>query len=77
MFLRKEHGGVVVDGRQVADTLQCVHCGRHWVPEPGSGKVRGFCRCCMGPTCGAQKCDACLPFEKRLDLYEAGKLGVL
>lgn len=56
-------------------TMQCRHCGKHWTVVPGSGRERGWCMKCAGPVCGAKTCmDTCLPFEKRLDLYEAGKL---
>lgn len=58
-------------GFREADTLQCVHCQAHWVVQPGSGRQRGFCMRCMGPTCGAS-CDACVPFERWLDSVEQG-----
>ena len=46
-------------------TLQCVHCGVHWVYQPGEGKIkRGICLKCMGPTCGNKKCDGCNPYHK-------------
>ena len=41
------------------DTLQCVHCGRHWSVQLGSGKRRGFCSFHMGPLCGSPYCDNC------------------
>ncbi len=56
-------------------TLQCVHCGMHWVPEPGSGRVRGFCLRCHGVTCGKPVCDVCLPYEARIELMEGTKPG--
>lgn len=74
---RRPDGVIVVDGREVADTKQCVHCGCHFVMVKGSGKVRGWCPTCLGITCGRRECDPCLPFEKRLDLYEKGKLPKL
>lgn len=51
---------------QEFDTLQCVHCGLHWRIVHGSGKKRGFCMKCMGPTCGRHKCDECVPYEKQV-----------
>ena len=64
-------------GETQHDTLQCAHCGRHWVVLPGSGRVRGFCLKCMKPTCGAPECDACDPVEAKLQRleqqYEAAK----
>lgn len=53
-------------------TLQCVHCGQVWFPRPGSGRVRGFCRLCMGPVCGPG-CAACVPNEVYLENIEKGR----
>jgi hypothetical protein len=55
-----------------AMTLQCVHCGGHWFPEPGSGKVRGLCYACNGPICGPG-CAKCVPTEVLLENYEKGR----
>ena len=52
------------------DTLQCVHCARHWQVIVGSGRKRGFCMKCMGVTCGSQKCMDCNPWEKQMDIAE-------
>lgn len=70
----RANGYFLVDGIEVAATRQCVHCNRHFLSVKGSGTRRGFCRNCMGITCGRKACDHCLPFEKKLELYEAGKL---
>jgi len=53
------------------DTKQCVHCGGHFQVVPGSGIKRGYCRNCMGVTCGKPECNTCLPFQKWMDLIEA------
>jgi hypothetical protein len=37
------------------DTLQCVHCGKHWMVVKGSGRTRGFCMKCNGVHCGGQQ----------------------
>lgn len=50
-------------------TLQCVHCGGHWIPRPGSGMVRGFCTRCNGPICGPG-CAECVPEEQMLENIE-------
>jgi hypothetical protein len=50
-------------------TLQCVHCGKHWVPRPGSGITRGTCLNCMGPICGPD-CATCVPTEVMLENME-------
>ena len=65
----KPAGAILVDGVQVADTLQCVHCGRHWIPQKGSGRVRGYCLHCQGPVCGPG-CVTCVPLEQRFEQAE-------
>ena len=71
--VRRPKGAIFVDGVQVADTMQCCHCGSHFVPARGSGIKRGFCLLCGQVTCGGPKCDDHVPFEKKLDEYERGK----
>lgn len=66
-------GAIMINGRHVADTLQCVHCGGHFAIVKGSGRRRGFCTLCHGVTCGSRGCLACLPTERRLELREAGR----
>lgn len=59
-YIRKPHGMVFVNGKEVASTLQCCHCGKHWIPKRGSGIRRGLCGFSMQPLCGAQACfDRC------------------
>lgn len=64
------------DGTVEADSLQCGHCGRHWTVRPGSGRRRGFCTCCMRPTCGPS-CPAgtaaCIPQDLFLENIEKGR----
>lgn len=74
-----EHGTHIVSDpgadRPLAEysTLQCVHCGRHWTIVPGSGRVRGFCGRCNGPTCGP-RCDGkCVPEELMLENLARGR----
>lgn len=50
--------------------LQCVHCGMHYEVRPGSGRTRGVCLMCYGPTCGRPGCDPCVPLERRLEMWE-------
>ena len=64
-------GFILIDGKVVAETKVCCHCSKHWVPEPGSGKIRGFCVKCNGHVCGGPECVECRPFEARLDEWEA------
>lgn len=66
----REHGAVVIGGKQVASTSQCCHCGGHFVMVKGSGKRRGFCMRCGQITCGAASCDVCVPLEKQLEIME-------
>jgi len=58
------------DGTVEADTLQCVHCSKHYIVKPGSGKRRGWCTLCAGATCGSVSCATCIPFERKLDMFE-------
>lgn len=53
-------------------TLQCVHCGGHWFPQPGSGRIRGYCSNCNGFVCGPG-CAACVPTEQLLENIEKGR----
>jgi hypothetical protein len=72
LSLRRPSGAIIVDGAQVADTAQCVHCNAHFVMRAGSGTTRGWCRNCNGFVCGP-KCAACVPFEQTLDrLHKIG-----
>lgn len=69
---RQTAGGIVIDGRQVGETHQCVHCGNHWEVKRGSGIARGFCTRCKGTLCGAPYCMKYdIPFEFRIDYTEA------
>lgn len=63
-------GAILLDGQHVADTVQCVHCGGHFVMRKGSGTIRGWCLNCHGMICGPQ-CAVCTPMEQRLALMEA------
>lgn len=63
-------GGSATGWTQIGDTLQCVHCGGHWMPVPGSGRRRGWCYRCDGPLCGHDVCFTCIPEEKWLELCE-------
>lgn len=53
-------------------TLQCKHCGGHFYPRPGSGRVRGWCMNCNGPVCGPS-CAECVPVEQYLENMEKGR----
>ena len=65
----KPSGALLIDGRHVADTVQCVHCNGHFVMRAGSGITRGWCRNCGGAVCGPS-CAACNPFERKIDELE-------
>lgn len=75
-FPRKDSGSLEVfcsdGGAKTFKTVHCVHCGGHFVPTPGSGKVRGFCQNCNGFVCGPS-CDACIPMELMLENMEKGR----
>ena len=70
---RREHGGMMLDGIQVATTLMCPHCGSHFESFPGSGRRRTYCLKCSAVTCGHKLCDPCIPLEARLDSVEGKK----
>lgn len=56
------HGLIFVNGREVASTLQCPHCGGHFISRTGSGHRRTFCTNCKAVTCGSAACDPCRPW---------------
>ncbi len=60
---RKPHGIIFSNGVEVATTLQCPHCGGHFISRKGSGHRRTFCMKCMAVTCGNRACDPCKPFD--------------
>ena len=75
---------VVAEGGSVErDTQSCVHCGRHWIVQPGSGKRRGWCPWHKAPHCGSEDCMYCqrkepgMQFESRAssEKYQARELG--
>lgn len=73
-----QHGVVIIsqlDGGPVVEqpTMQCCHCGGHWVYRPGSGNIRGFCTRCNGPVCGPACAGKCRPVEQLLENIEAGR----
>lgn len=69
-FERNAHGAVIMDGREVGNTLQCPHCGGHFVSRKGSGARRTYCLKCSAVTCGSLACDPCTPFERQLEAAE-------
>ena len=70
-FERNPDGAFIINGQEVGHTLQCVHCGMHFLSVRGSGKVRGWCTLCKGITCGKPECDAHIPHEGKLEFSEA------
>ncbi len=82
---RRYAGTILVDGKDVAITRRCVHCGCHWVPIKGSGRKRSFCLRCDGHTCGPECPVArfgCVPFdvyllalENKVDLNNIPVMG--
>lgn len=71
---RKPHGIIFVNGKEVASTLQCPHCGGHFVSRKGSGIRRAWCPCCHAVTCGALACDPCRPFAAETGFSQNGVL---
>lgn len=67
-------GTIIIDGHEAGCTLQCAHCGNHWVLVKGSGRVRGYCMDCSGPTCGSRACTRPVPhvsWLKKLELHRS------
>jgi hypothetical protein len=74
-WVRNPHGAFIVDGKEVGNTLQCPHCGGHFLSVRGSGARRTWCMRCMAVTCGNHSCDACRPYEQQMAEIEA-KAGI-
>ena len=55
------------------ETMQCCHCGKHWIVRPRSKRKRGWCLKCSKSTCGGPRCDECLPIERGIEIIEARK----
>lgn len=64
---RQPHGVVIVDGKEVATTLQCPHCSGHFVSRKGSGHRRHFCMRCHAVCCGSVACIPCRPFLREME----------
>lgn len=69
---RHYSGTILLDGQEVAQTLQCCHCNCHFLNVKLPGKERGWCMNCNGPVCTNPACDACVPFNQWLDNVEKG-----
>lgn len=71
--LNKSRSVLLVDGKEVGNTLQCNHCNAHFFMFRGSGTVRGYCMKCNSVICNRKRCTTdCIPFEKRLELVAKG-----
>ena len=55
-FEARPHGIVFIDGKEVAHTLKCPHCGAQFVSRRGSGHRRTFCLIHKAVTCGSDAC---------------------
>ena len=71
-FERNPHGVIYINGQEVASTLQCPHCGGHFISRKGSGIRRSFCMRCEAVTCGAAACmNGCTPFAAELQMNQS------
>ena len=70
------HGAWIVDGIEVAATLQCPHCGGHFVSMRGSSAERLFCLAHMALTCGALACNTCRSWQLDFDEAERRAVGL-
>lgn len=57
-------------GKEVADTVQCCHCGRHGTWTKDTWKKSGWCINCQRVRCGRKECEPCVHWEKRMEIYE-------
>jgi hypothetical protein len=69
---RNYSGTILIDGKEVAQTLQCCHCQKHFINLKIPGKERGWCTRCNGPVCPKKECDVCLPFMRWVENIEKG-----
>jgi hypothetical protein len=55
------------------DTFTCAHCNRvtHVGPRSRPEDIGGLCKQCMGLICARCLGQACVPFEKKLEAWEA------
>lgn len=68
----RQHGAWIVDGIEVASTMQCPHCDGHFVSMRDSGIERGWCSGCGAVTCGKPECAPCVPFLRKMEAIERG-----
>ena len=69
-MLKKPSGVLLLDNKEVGHTIMCCHGGEHFLSVKGSGARRGYCTRCKKVTCGAERCNVCIPFEERLNLTD-------
>lgn len=70
-YERKGHGVWLVDGIEVAETLQCPHCPMHFPSLRDPLPTQMLCFKCMALTCGKPECVTCSPYVRQLE--EAAK----
>jgi hypothetical protein len=58
---------------QEFDTFTCAHCNRvtHVKPRARPQDIGGLCKQCMGLICPACVGQPCVPFEQKLQAWEA------
>lgn len=70
----RNHGGtILIDGEEVAQTLCCCHCNKHFLNVRIPGKARGWCMNCEKPVCPDVACDECVPFMQKIENMEQGR----
>jgi uncharacterized C2H2 Zn-finger protein len=52
----RPHGIVFANGKEVASTLMCPHCGNHFIPR--KGQIRQRCRIHDAKVCDKPECNA-------------------
>lgn len=64
---------VIGEGTTEVDTFQCCHCSRHMHVKPFApmDEFGSMCRNCMKMVCPWCADGPCVPFEKKLEIWEA------
>lgn len=77
MLTPKRSGYITLTSHKVtyeADTCTCKHCNKAWIirsTKKGEGDPGGWCRICSAPICPDCAGKECMPFEKKLKIYES------
>lgn len=81
MLSSRTHGYAIITDPDAPvrefDSVMCCHCQKITLIGPGqkAEDCGGFCRLCMGPTCGpCADAGVCVPFEAKLERAEGRRV---